>query len=151
VCWLTVLGMCVLVMCVGDVCVEDVRVSNYSLVCADLRCTASVRLCVSIPLATSLRIQATNPLSMCQRTCLCCIWPHRTPDSERIKYLPTIYPHDCIITMWARGQQPPAVAAEADPAVAHCTLDPAPAARSTAAADAATNGSLKQRSRPMRA
>lgn len=64
----------------------------------------------------------------------------RTPDSERIKYLPTIYPYDSVITMWARTAQPPA-GAESNGTDVFSTLD------------AAAAGGLRQRSssRPQRA
>lgn len=85
-------------------------------------------------------------MSLCCCCCCCC----RTAESDRIKYLPTIYPHDSIITMWQRGDEAPAAAAEADPADAHCTLDKVSAAGRTAGAAAGADSGLRQR-RPQRA
>jgi hypothetical protein len=79
----------------------------------------------------------------------CCC---RTAGSDRIKYLPTIYPHDSIIGMWQRGAEPSAaVPAGIDPAEAHCTLGTVTPAGRTAASAAAAGGGLRQRSRPQRA
>ena len=94
------------------------------------------------------------PHHTCHSSCCCC----RTVDSERIKYLPTIYPYDSVLTMWRKGTQTPEVVTAADTTDAHSTIDvlAAAAAASTAGAGVQDSASaaaagLRQRSRPQRA
>jgi len=85
-------------------------------------------------------MHGTSATKNCCALCTLMLCGRRTPDSERIKYLPTIYPYDSVITMWARTAQPPA-GAESNGTDVFSTLD------------AAAAGGLRQRSssRPQRA